>query len=92
MAATGCGVAVLLWSGAMRLNRFGTGTALAVIMLHPVMTVVGQYEEDLEDWVGPAGEYIESMQFYETDTSRGFVRIMPPIWSITKTLNRRRNR
>jgi hypothetical protein len=44
------------------------------LMLHPFATVVGLYDEDLEDWLGPAGIQIESMQFYETDTSRGFVR------------------
>jgi choline dehydrogenase-like flavoprotein len=43
-------------------------------MTHPFGTSVGLYEEDLEDWVGPTGEAIESMQFYETDASRGFVR------------------
>jgi choline dehydrogenase-like flavoprotein len=44
------------------------------LMLHPFATVVGLYDDDLEDWLGPAGIQIESMQFYETDTSRGFVR------------------
>ena len=43
-------------------------------MTHPFGTSVGLYEQDLEDWVGPTGEAIESMQFYETDASRGFVR------------------
>ena len=43
-------------------------------MTHPFGTSVGLYDDDLEDWVGPTGEAIESMQFYETDTSRGFVR------------------
>jgi choline dehydrogenase-like flavoprotein len=43
-------------------------------MTHPFGTSVGLYEEDLEDWVGPTGEAIESMQFYESDPSRGFVR------------------
>ncbi|GAB6987894.1 GMC family oxidoreductase [Nocardioides pyridinolyticus] len=44
------------------------------LMLHPFGSVVGLYEDDLEDWVGPAGTQIECMEFYETDASRGFVR------------------
>ncbi len=30
--------------------------------------------KNLESWRGPAGQLIHSMQFYETDKSRGFVR------------------
>jgi choline dehydrogenase-like flavoprotein len=44
------------------------------LMLHPYATAVGLYDDDLEDWLGPTGEHIESLQFYETDVSRGFVR------------------
>jgi choline dehydrogenase-like flavoprotein len=44
------------------------------LMLHPNCTALGYYEEDLESWRGPAGQLIHSMQFYETDMSRGFVR------------------
>jgi choline dehydrogenase-like flavoprotein len=44
------------------------------LMLHPFGSVIGIYDEDLEDYVGPAGTQIESMQFYETDPSRGFLR------------------
>ncbi len=44
------------------------------LMLHPNCTALGYYEEDLESWRGPAGQLIHSMQFYETDVSRGFVR------------------
>ncbi len=44
------------------------------LMIHPFAGVVGLYDDDLEDWVGPAGTQIESMQFYETEASRGFVR------------------
>lgn len=61
-------------------NRFPDGLANSSglvgknLMLHPFATVVGVYDEPLEDWLGPAGIQIESMEFYETDTSRGFVR------------------
>ncbi|MCB1498561.1 MAG: GMC family oxidoreductase [Bauldia sp.] len=44
------------------------------LMLHPYSTVVGHFDDWLESWLGPAGQPIQSMQFYETDTSRGFVR------------------
>jgi choline dehydrogenase-like flavoprotein len=44
------------------------------LMMHPYAAVVGTYEEELESWLGPAGELLHSMQFYETDKSRGFVR------------------
>ena len=44
------------------------------LMVHPYGASVGLYDDDLEDWLGPTGELIESMQFYETDASRGFVR------------------
>ncbi len=44
------------------------------LMMHPFATVMGTFDEDLESWVGPAGQILTSMQFYETDRSRGFVR------------------
>jgi len=44
------------------------------LMLHPYSTVIGHFDEDLESWIGPAGQPVQSMQFYETDPSRGFVR------------------
>jgi choline dehydrogenase-like flavoprotein len=61
-------------------NRFPDGLANSSglvgkrLMLHPFGSVIGLYEDELEDWLGPAGTQIESMQFYETDLSRGFVR------------------
>ena len=44
------------------------------LMLHPYSTVTGHFDEPLESWLGPAGQPIQSMQFYETDAARGFVR------------------
>jgi choline dehydrogenase-like flavoprotein len=44
------------------------------LMMHPYGASVGVFEEELDDWLGPTGEQIVSMQFYETDKSRGFVR------------------
>lgn len=44
------------------------------LMLHPNCTVMGYYADDLDSWIGPAGQLVYSHQFYETDRSRGFVR------------------
>ncbi|MBO6637845.1 MAG: GMC family oxidoreductase [Roseitalea sp.] len=44
------------------------------LMMHPFAAVMGTFDEDLESWVGPAGQILTSMQFYETDASRGFLR------------------
>lgn len=44
------------------------------LMLHPFPKVVGHFDEPLESWLGPSGQTIQSLQFYETDASRGFVR------------------
>lgn len=44
------------------------------LMIHPNTGVIGVYDEELESWNGPAGQLIYSLEFYETDPSRGFVR------------------
>lgn len=44
------------------------------LMLHPNCTVTGYYDEELESWLGPAGELIHSMEFYETRPEHDFVR------------------
>lgn len=44
------------------------------LMMHPMATVFGAYDEDLESHLGPFGQLIWSMQFAETDKSRGFTR------------------
>jgi len=44
------------------------------LMLHPNASVAGFYDDALETNRGPAGQLITSMQFAETDRSRGFVR------------------
>ncbi|KWX64530.1 GMC family oxidoreductase [Mycobacterium sp. NAZ190054] len=43
------------------------------LMLHPNGEVTGIYDEDMQSWLGPAGQAIHSLEFYETDVSRGFV-------------------
>ncbi len=44
------------------------------LMMHPFGNAIGVFDEDLESWRGPLGQYLHSLQFYETDASRGFVR------------------
>lgn len=44
------------------------------LMMHPFGNAIGIFDEDLESWRGPLGQYLHSLQFYETDRSRGFVR------------------
>jgi choline dehydrogenase-like flavoprotein len=44
------------------------------LMLHPYMSVLGLYDEDLESWLGPWGTPLLSLQFADTDESRGFRR------------------
>ena len=43
-------------------------------MMHPFGTVVGLFDEDLGSSHGPWGQHLHSLEFYETDASRGFVR------------------
>jgi choline dehydrogenase-like flavoprotein len=44
------------------------------LMLHPFGAVTGLFEEDLDSAQGPWGQHLHSLEFYETDTDRGFVR------------------
>ena len=44
------------------------------LMMHPFGTVVGLFDEDLQSTHGLWGQHIHSLEFYETDSSRGFVR------------------
>lgn len=44
------------------------------LMLHPNCGVTGLYEEDIESWNGPAGQLVYSLEFYESDAARGFLR------------------
>ncbi|MEX2184239.1 MAG: GMC family oxidoreductase [Chloroflexota bacterium] len=44
------------------------------LMMHPFANVAGLFEDPLMSWQGQFGDLIESLEFYETDESRGFVR------------------
>lgn len=54
------------------------------LMVHPVCSVIGMYDDEIEGWHGPAGQLMYSLEFAETDASRGFLRgakwaLMPPL-------------
>jgi choline dehydrogenase-like flavoprotein len=53
------------------------------LMVHPFANVMGYFDEDMESWNGHVGAKITSYEFYETDTSRGFVRGAK--WSLAPT-------
>ena len=44
------------------------------LMFHPYAFVTGMFEERLDGYMGPQGCNIISQEFYETDSSRGFLR------------------
>ena len=52
----------------------GSGLVGKNLMFHPIASATGVFEERLEGYMGPQGCNIVSHEFYETDTSRGFVR------------------
>jgi choline dehydrogenase-like flavoprotein len=51
-----------------------TGLVGRRLMMHPFGTVVGLFDEDLQSTRGVWGQHLHSLQFYETNAARGFVR------------------
>ncbi|MGZ2432915.1 GMC family oxidoreductase [Rhizobium redzepovicii] len=78
LCANGIGTSRLLLLSASERHQRGLANSSGLVgknlMLHPNCTVIGYYIEDLESWRGPVGSAVSSMQFFETDLSRGFVR------------------
>lgn len=78
LAANGVGTPRLLLLS--RSNAFPDGLANSSglvgkrLMVHPLNSVLGIYEDELDSWLGPFGNAIYSFQFYESDESRGFPR------------------
>lgn len=53
----------------------GSGLVGRGLMLHPTAMAMGFVDDaPMETWLGPMGQTLTSMQFYESDASRGFVR------------------
>jgi choline dehydrogenase-like flavoprotein len=76
LAANGVGTPRLLLMSGDQPNGLANSSGLVGknLMIHPNRGVIGVYEDDLESWNGPAGQLIYSLEFYETDESRGFAR------------------
>jgi len=78
LGANGIGTPrLLLLSGSGRYpNGLANSTGLVGrrLMMHPFGTVVGLFDEDLGSMRGVWGQHLHSLQFYETDPERGFVR------------------
>ena len=67
---------LLLMSNEQRSEGLGNSSGLVGrnLMLHPNVGVFGLYDQELETWTGPAGQLMYSLEFYETEASRGFLR------------------
>jgi choline dehydrogenase-like flavoprotein len=78
LGANGIGTPRLLLLSSSGRNPNGlansTGLVGRRLMMHPFGTVVGLFDEDLGSTRGVWGQHLHSLQFYETDTARGFVR------------------
>lgn len=78
LGANGIGTPRLLLLSAS--GRYPNGLANSTdlvgrrLMMHPFGTVVGLFDEDLQSTRGVWGQHLHSLQFYETDAARGFVR------------------
>ncbi len=77
VCANGVGTPRLLQLSASARHPDGLANSSGLVgrnlMLHPNATVVGYYEDELDSWMGPAGELIHSMEFYETRPEHPFV-------------------
>lgn len=77
-AANGVGTPRLLLNSRSIRHPQGLGNSSGLVgrylMLHPTAMAIGVFDEDLDSWIGPAGQNVHSYEFYETDLSRGFVR------------------
>jgi choline dehydrogenase-like flavoprotein len=67
---------LLLSESATHPNGLGNSSGLVGknLMLHPNSSVTGFYDDDLESYLGPAGQLISSMEFYDTRPENDFVR------------------
>jgi choline dehydrogenase-like flavoprotein len=78
LAANGIGTPRLLLLSATPRHPHGLANSSGLVgrrlMMHPFGTVVGLFDEDLGSTHGVWGQHIHSLQFYETDAGRGFVR------------------
>ncbi|CAN5706584.1 GMC family oxidoreductase [soil metagenome] len=78
LAANAIGTARLLLLSASPQHPNGLANSSGLVgkrlMMHPFANVAGLFEEPLMSWQGQFGDLIESLEFYETDEKRGFMR------------------
>lgn len=78
LAANGVGTPRLLLNSTSPQHPSGLANSSDMVgrnlMLHPPGIAMGVVEDDLQSWMGPAGQNIHSYEYYETDKSRGFSR------------------
>ena len=78
LAANGVGTPRLLLLSASSTHPNGLANSSGLVgkrlMMHPFGAVVGVFDEDLGTTQGAYGQLLYSLEFYETDESRGFVR------------------
>jgi choline dehydrogenase-like flavoprotein len=78
LAASGIGTPRLLFLSECAKFPQGLANSSGLVgrrlMMHPFGTVVGLFEEDLGSTHGVWGQHLHSLEFYETDVARGFVR------------------
>lgn len=78
LCANGIGTARILLMSDSPIHQDGLGNSSGLVgrnlMLHPNSAVIGYYDDDLDASVGPAGQLVHSMEFYETRPEHDFVR------------------
>ena len=78
LAANAVGTARLLFLSASGPVPDGLANSSGLVgrrlMMHPFAVATGVFADQLETWRGNVGSRIHSLQFYETDERRGFLR------------------
>jgi choline dehydrogenase-like flavoprotein len=78
LAANAIGSARLLLLSADSRHPDGLANSSGLVgrrlMMHPFANIAGLFDEPLMSWQGQFGDLIVSLEFYETDERRGFVR------------------
>lgn len=78
LAANGVGTPRILLMSATDKYPNGLANSSGLVgrnlMLHPTSLMLGIYEDAWNSWIGPAGQPIHSMEFYESDPARGHLR------------------
>ena len=78
LAANGLGTPRLLLNSTSARHPDGLANSSGLVgkrlMMHPYATVIGLFDDFFENWQGPFGQRMYSMEFAETRPGTGFVR------------------